>query len=347
MDCHGSAEADKLGGVDNNMRRILTALDLIPAEATATPAQVPAAPPATVAPPPAAVRPAAPPATAAPPPAAVGSAAPPSPVPEVEISSADAETVIDFDAFDDDDEDGTDEKKDAIVEPPQPPAPAQQPDPTDHPNAPPAAVEIPVGHVAPSLSPRETQNAMRFEPLPALDDDQDDDDLAAIAAALDDELFEGDTLEKTPASESEESLDEVFAAFRERVDEQIGPDDFRTHYDLGIGYKEMGLIDAAVAEFEISVKNEELFQQSCVMLALCCREQAQLDRAVDWYRQAVEALDHHSDEACGLRYDLAETLLEVGDTEKALDLFRDLAEHAPGFRDVSQRVEELAPAGSD
>jgi tetratricopeptide (TPR) repeat protein len=188
---------------------------------------------------------------------------------------------------------------------------------------------------------------MRFEPLPAIDDGQDDDDLRAIAAALDDELFGDDPLGDAPASESEESLDEVFAAFRERVEQEVGAEDFRTHYDLGIGYKEMGLLDAAIGEFEISVKSEDLFQVSCVMLGLCCREQAQLERAVEWYRQALDALEEGSSGSSDLRYDLAEILAEAGDTGRALDLFRDIEQLDPEFRDVSERVSQLSAAASE
>ena len=89
--------------------------------------------------------------------------------------------------------------------------------------------------------------------------------LRAIAAALDEELFTDDPLGDAPASESEESLDEVFAAFRERVDEEVSADDFRTHYDLGIGYKEMGLIDEAI---EVPSGDELWNGQHCLLRVL-------------------------------------------------------------------------------
>ena len=109
----------------------------------------------------------------------------------------------------------------------------------------------------------------------------------------------------------------------------------------------MGLLDAAVSEFQISVKGEQLFQVSCVMLALCCREQAQLDQAADWYRQALEAFEDETSGSCALRYDLAEVLVESGDTGSALDLFRGLQQLDPEFRDVAERVSQLAAAVSE
>jgi len=318
------AEADKLGGIDPHMRGILVALDLF-GDVPATPAV--AAEPAEAQP----VAPAV--ATKADKPKKKRSKKKPA---EVEIKPADPapppasrdEAVIDFDSFDDEqDENVAEIIAEEATEPVVPEPPPEKP--------------------APTISVRSTAAAMRFEPLPAVEDDQDDDDLRAIAAALDDELFGDDPLGDTPASESEESLDDVFAAFRERVEEQIGADDFRTHYDLGIGYKEMGLLDAAIAEFEISLKGEEFFQVSCVMLGLCCREQAQLERAVDWYRQALDALEDGGSGSSDLRYDMAEILAESGDTDRALDLFRDLQQLDPEFRDVSEQVSRLTTTVSE
>ncbi len=160
-------------------------------------------------------------------------------------------------------------------------------------------------------------------------------------------MFEDDPLDEAPASESEESLDEVFAAFRERVEEEVGADDFRTHYDLGIGYKEMGLLDAAVAEFELCLESPELSHEACVMLAMCCREMARFEAAADWYRKALQETDEGKPESFGLRYDLADVLSESGETGSALDLFRGLQELDPGFRDVSERVSQLIAAVSD
>src|SRR5262249_34953549 len=38
------------------------------------------------------------------------------------------------------------------------------------------------------------------------------------------------------------------------VEKQIGEEDFETHYDLGIAYKEMGLLDDAIHEFRLVMR---------------------------------------------------------------------------------------------
>ena len=343
------AEADKLGGIDPHMREILVSLDLFPDEVAAPQAAANAeAKPAAAMAAPTTEKPKKEPAKKKPPEAVAKPAVPTPPL------DASGELVIDFDLLDEEEEGRhvaevpAEEAAEPVVEQPVAEQPVAEQPVMEQPVAEqPLIPEPPAEKPAASISVKSTETAMRFQPLPAVHDDQDDDDLRAIAAALDADLFEDDPLGDAPASESEESLDEVFGAFRERVEQEVSGDDFRTHYDLGIGYKEMGLLDAAIAEFEISVKSEGFFHVSCVMLALCCREQAQLERAADWYRQALGALEDESSGAFDLRYDLAEILVETGDTGSALDLFRDLQQLDPEFRDVSERVSQLAAAVSE
>jgi tetratricopeptide (TPR) repeat protein len=169
----------------------------------------------------------------------------------------------------------------------------------------------------------------------------DDDDLSAITAALEGELFADDAEPVSPEPESEQSLEEVFAAFKEQVDREVDDEDYRTHYDLGIAYKEMGLLDEAIAQFEQAVPSPEFGRESYTMLALCHRERDETDAAAHCYRQAIDSSPTDGEALNSLRYELAELLLNTGDRKGALDEFRHLLESDPTFRDVQDRIAEL------
>ena len=141
--------------------------------------------------------------------------------------------------------------------------------------------------------------------------------------------------------EADENVGEILEAFKREVEQQIGSDDHRAHYDLAIGYKEMGLVDEAIREFQLAARSPELHQEACAMIAMCHRDRQELTQAVEWYRQALEqgTADHKA--VPGLRYDLAEVLLQGGDAEEALVHFRGILEIDPAFRDVQGRVAEL------
>jgi tetratricopeptide (TPR) repeat protein len=170
------------------------------------------------------------------------------------------------------------------------------------------------------------------------------DDLSAITAALESDVFAEETQQSSGGAESEQSIDEVFATFRKHVEEEVDSKDFRTHYDLGIAYKEMGFIDEAIAEFEHSAGDPDLGREVSIMLAMCYRDKGQSDRAIACYRQAIELPGAEPAAMNGLRYELAELLLETGDAAGALELFSTVHQDDPSFREVSERVERLQAA---
>jgi hypothetical protein len=170
----------------------------------------------------------------------------------------------------------------------------------------------------------------------------EDDDLGAITAALESELLASDVAaEAAPQPESEQSLEDVFAAFRQHVATEIEGDDYRTHYDLGIAYKEMDLLDDAIEQFQRVLGSPDLNAEALAMLAVCLRDAGRLDDAANSYRQAIEACRADGDVLHSLRYELAEVLLGSGDPLGALGQFRDVLARDPTFRDVRDRVAQL------
>ncbi len=286
---------------------------------------------------------------------------------EVPASRADGVVLIDFDAIDDDEAETaepaaaaeTSAEPEAVpaaaaapaaeTEAPPPAAPMPE-QPTGQPPAQAAiehsAVEPPA--VGDGAQHAAAQSVAPTTPVSKLDRaaSEDDDALSAITAALESELFAGDATPIEPEPESEQSLEEVFAAFKQHVAEEVGSEDYRTHYDLGIAYKEMGLIGEAIAEFEQVVKSPDLGRESYTMLALCYRERDESDAAARCYREAIANSAADGDVIRSLRYELAELLLSSGDAKGALDEFRHVLESDPSYRDVQNRVADLESRAS-
>ncbi len=142
---------------------------------------------------------------------------------------------------------------------------------------------------------------------------------------------------------TEQSVEDVFRAFKEQIANEVDSGDSRTHYELGIAYKEMGLVDDAIDEFETASRSPAFFRDACSMLSLCHRERGDLAQAVRWYRSALEFPGGDTASVQGLRYDLAEVLLECGDVEGALEMFAHILQVDPSYRDVGARVGQLKP----
>ena len=67
-------------------------------------------------------------------------------------------------------------------------------------------------------------------------------------------------------------LEEIFREFKKGVEQQLSPEDYETHYNLGIAYKEMSLTDEAISEFQRAAKSPQYAVECCSMLGLCFLE---------------------------------------------------------------------------
>jgi tetratricopeptide (TPR) repeat protein len=137
------------------------------------------------------------------------------------------------------------------------------------------------------------------------------------------------------------SLADIFREFQKGVDKQLGKEDYETRYNLGIAYKEMGLVDEAIAEFQLAAKDEARLLECASMLGICFVEKGMPKLAVKWFEKGLQAPGRTEEEYQGLRYDLASALEQAGETGKALAIFTELYGQDATFRDVAEKVRQL------
>ena len=85
------------------------------------------------------------------------------------------------------------------------------------------------------------------------------------------------------------SLEEIFREFKKGVEQQLSAEDYETHYNLGIAYKEMGLVDEAIGEFQLASKDAARAVECCSMLGHCFLEKGMPQLAIKWFRKGLEA----------------------------------------------------------
>jgi len=139
-------------------------------------------------------------------------------------------------------------------------------------------------------------------------------------------------------------LTEIFNEFRRGVDKQLGQEDYDTRYNLGIAYKEMGLVDEAISEFQLAAKDPGRIFECSSMLGICFIEKGMPKIAVNWFQKALQAGGRSAEEYAGLRYDLASAYEAAGELDEAVSLLTDLYAENSGFRDVATRLRELKAA---
>lgn len=162
-----------------------------------------------------------------------------------------------------------------------------------------------------------------------------------LTDVLGDALLDGEGEEMHDAThvvEKIQTVDELFNAFREGVEEQVRGDDYDTHYNLGIAYKEMMLIEPALEEFKKAMADPERTLECCSMLAICEQSQGNMESAVAWLIKGIEAPGFPPEDGIGLRYDLGEFYQQMGRSDEAREQFLMVQELDPDYREVSQKL---------
>jgi tetratricopeptide (TPR) repeat protein len=152
------------------------------------------------------------------------------------------------------------------------------------------------------------------------------------------ETGEGEEMhDATNVVEKIQSVDELFNAFREGVEQQVKMDDYDTHYNLGIAYKEMMLIEPALEEFKKAMRDPERTLECCSMLAICEQSQGNLETAEKWLLEGIQAPGFPPEDSIGLHYDLGELYLQMDRKNEARAQFKIVYDLDPDYREVAQR----------
>ena len=139
--------------------------------------------------------------------------------------------------------------------------------------------------------------------------------------------------------EQEESIvRSALGRLQAKVDEEIGDTDLEARYNLGIAYKEMGLLDEAVAEFRMAMRKPELFVGAGSLLADTLADRADFDGALAVLEAVLAASSGGEDVLRDVRYHKAVLLEQAGRRDEAREIFRDIQEKSPGYRDVAARL---------
>ncbi|MBL8952628.1 MAG: tetratricopeptide repeat protein [Myxococcaceae bacterium] len=154
---------------------------------------------------------------------------------------------------------------------------------------------------------------------------------------------------EVPSADYQVSVEEVFSEFKKGLEKVVKPEDVDTHYDLGIAYKEMGLLDDAIGEFTVA-------RQGCLGKKKeidCLAMQAALQGMKGDFSAAVEALKTAlgSEHATGetekaVRYELGSMYEQAGEQGKALAQFMKVSDLDGAYRDVAGMVERLSQVAS-
>ncbi len=120
--------------------------------------------------------------------------------------------------------------------------------------------------------------------------------------------------------EPEESLTMLW----NEVQSDPGEEDFEKHYNLGIAYKEMGLLDDACREFMIASKDPKRELDCIIKMGRCYSRKGEYEIALAEFRKGLALPDRSNEAYDGLRYEIIKVYEQRGEHDRAADELRHL-----------------------
>ena len=157
------------------------------------------------------------------------------------------------------------------------------------------------------------------------------------------------TAPPAPKGKIDSGLADIFEEFRLAEEDEAGAanEDYETHYNMGIAYKEMDLLDDAIREFQTAVTvtraedGTPRFLQCCNLLGHCFVKKGLPKAAVSWFKKGLEAPGHSEDEYQALRYELGTAFEQMGDIRQAIDVFTEVYSVDVSYRGVGEKLQDL------
>lgn len=162
-----------------------------------------------------------------------------------------------------------------------------------------------------------------------------------IAEKLAEEVESLTPAESAPPQQHLDEVESVFSQFKAGISRTVSPEDCDTHYDLGIAYKEMGLLDDAIAEFRIATMSPARQCIGEMMIGLCFMEKGDVASAINSFRHGLQATQRTEHEELGLYYEMGTAYEYAGDATEALYYLQKVEKRDPTFRNVRGHIQRL------
>ncbi len=148
------------------------------------------------------------------------------------------------------------------------------------------------------------------------------------------------------AEGEEADFTDMLEKFKAGVAANVDDEDFDSHYDLGVAYREMGLIDEAVAAFQKALRGATQRLRAYEALGQCFIDRADHDAAITVLGRALREPGMEDEDLIGVLYLLGFASEGNRKPRDAAAYYQRVFAIDIDFRDVSKRLKQMAKAAS-
>ncbi len=176
----------------------------------------------------------------------------------------------------------------------------------------------------------------------------DDDDFVSLGDWLRDQEAPKSTRmvvdEEAPTGDEQADFADMLKKFKQGVADNVDAEDHESHYDLGVAFKEMGLLDEAIAEFQKALRGQQHRVRTYEALGHCFLEKKQLPVAATILQRALSEPGARDEQLVGVLYLLGYVNESLGKPAEAKAFYERVFGVDIQFRDVGDRLNAVDKA---
>lgn len=147
------------------------------------------------------------------------------------------------------------------------------------------------------------------------------------------------------AVEGQADFEEMLAKFKEGVAANVEDEDAESHYDLGVAYREMGLLDEAISEFQTALRGTANRIRAYESLGQCFIDKSDYDVAQNVLSRALSEPGAEDNQLVGVLYLLGVASENLHQWANASAYYHRIVAVDIDFRDVAQRIVAVGRSG--
>lgn len=139
---------------------------------------------------------------------------------------------------------------------------------------------------------------------------------------------------------------DILKEAKRQIRTQISSEDIQEHYNLGVAFMEMELYESAIEEFDIALKDAELFEDSIRLIYKCFFTMDRLYDAVSYYESLLERPELSKNQKEIIQFYIGMAYEDSLETEKAVEIYEGLLSRGyPNSDMLVKRIEKLKSHG--
>ncbi len=150
--------------------------------------------------------------------------------------------------------------------------------------------------------------------------------------------------DEEPENNEQKDFSEMLEKFKEGVAQSVDIEDFASHYDLGVAFGEMGLIDEAISAFQKALRGPGQRIRASEALGECFIDKGEPAVAVTVLERVLRDPAFDDEKLIGVLYLMGRASESLGRQPEAASYYQRVFAVDIGFRDVAERMNGLTQA---